>query len=49
MTENKNILEIRDLHKEFYIKGQKFEVLSGVNLEVKRGEMIAIVGASGCR
>ncbi len=48
MTENKNILEIRDLHKEFYIKGQKFEVLSGVNLEVKRGEMIAIVGASGC-
>ncbi len=48
MAESKNILEIRDLHKEFYIKGQQFKVLSGVNLEVKRGEMLAIVGASGC-
>ena len=48
MAENGNILEIQDLHKEFYIKGQKFEVLSGVDLTVKRGEMIAIVGASGC-
>ncbi len=48
MAENRNILEIRDLHKEFYIKGQQFKVLSGVNLEVRRGEIIAIVGASGC-
>lgn len=48
MAESKNILEIRDLHKEFYIKGQQFRVLSGVNLEVERGEIVAIVGASGC-
>lgn len=48
MAEQENILEIRDLHKEFYIKGQKIEVLSGVNLSVKKGELVAIVGASGC-
>ena len=48
MAEKKNILEIRDLHKNFYIKGQKLEVLSGVNLTVKDGELVAIVGASGC-
>ena len=35
MAEKKNILEIRDLHKNFYIKGQKLEVLSGVNLNVQ--------------
>lgn len=48
MAEKGNILEIRNLHKDFYIKGQKLEVLSGVNLTVKEGELIAIVGASGC-
>lgn len=48
MAANGNILEIRDLHKNFYIKGQKLEVLSGVNLTVKDGELVAIVGASGC-
>ena len=48
MAEKKNILEIRELHKNFYIKGQKLEVLSGVNLNVQDGELVAIVGASGC-
>ena len=48
MAANGDILEIRDLHKNFYIKGQKLEVLSGVNLTVKDGELVAIVGASGC-
>ena len=48
MAESKNILEIRDLYKNFFIKGQKLEVLAGVNLDVKDGELVAIVGASGC-
>ncbi len=48
MENQENILEIRDLHKDFYIRGQKIEVLSGVNLNVKKGELVAIVGASGC-
>lgn len=48
MANQENILEIRDLHKNFFIKGQKIEVLSGVNLNVKKGKLVAIVGASGC-
>ena len=48
MAEMKNILDIRDLHKDFYIKGQRREVLCGVDLTVKEGEILAIVGASGC-
>lgn len=37
------ILEIQDLHKRF---GQ-LEVLKGVSLKVRKGEVIAIIGASG--
>ena len=48
MAEMKNILDIRNLHKDFYIKGQRREVLAGVDLTVKEGEILAIVGASGC-
>lgn len=48
MTEQNNILEIRDLRKEFFIKGQKLEVLTGIDLDVKKEELVAIVGASGC-
>jgi lipoprotein-releasing system ATP-binding protein len=42
------ILEARDLFKT-YVGGDggKIHVLEGVNLDVKRGEMVAIVGASG--
>lgn len=48
MAAVENILEIRDLHKHFYIGGEKKEILTGVNMTIKAGEMIAIVGASGC-
>lgn len=42
------ILEARDLHKS-YVGGDggEIHVLEGVNLDVRRGEMVAIVGASG--
>ncbi|MHA1992057.1 MAG: ABC transporter ATP-binding protein [Candidatus Hodarchaeales archaeon] len=44
-----NILEVKDLHKK-YGEGTSAEVhaLRGTNLEVKEGEMIAIMGPSGC-
>jgi octopine/nopaline transport system ATP-binding protein len=37
------ILEVRDLHKRF----GALEVLKGISLRVKKGEVIAIIGASG--
>lgn len=37
------ILSVKNLHKSF----KKTEVLKGVNLEVKRGEVIALVGKNG--
>ena len=37
------VVEIRDLHKRF----GELEVLKGISLRVKKGEVIAIIGASG--
>ncbi|MHA2172959.1 MAG: ABC transporter ATP-binding protein, partial [Candidatus Kariarchaeaceae archaeon] len=43
------ILDIKGLHKR-YNEGKSNEVhaLRGVDLEVKKGDMMAIMGASGC-
>lgn len=43
------ILDVRELHKK-YAPGTQAEVhaLRGVDLEVRKGEMIAIMGPSGC-
>ena len=37
------LLEVRNIHKRF----GKVEVLKGISLEVARGELVSIVGASG--
>lgn len=49
MVQTNNILEIHELHK-FYAKGTNSEVhaLRGIDLTIKKGEMIAIMGTSGC-
>ena len=44
---NNLILSCRDLRKTFTIGNVDVPVLKGVNLDVQRGERIAIVGASG--
>ena len=36
-----------DLQKAFHINNASIEVLKGISLEIARGEMLAIVGASG--
>ena len=41
------LLDIRGLHKSFVHMGATIEVLKGLSLQVSRGEMCAIVGASG--
>lgn len=41
------MLELKGITRNFVQGGQTLEVLCGVNLQVKRGEIIALVGASG--
>ena len=43
----KNILELRDVIKTYRQGKQTLEVLSGVNLEIGSGEVVALVGQSG--
>ena len=47
MSERPPVLSIRDLHR-FYRSGDKvLHVLNGVNLEVRAGEIIGLIGPSG--
>jgi len=41
------LLEVRDLHKTFQTEQAEIRVLQGVDLDLQRGERLAIVGQSG--
>jgi lipoprotein-releasing system ATP-binding protein len=41
------MIKVTDLHKSFVMDAYELPVLKGINLEIQRGELIAIVGASG--
>jgi len=45
--DNYIILKAQGLYKSYQTMAGKLHVLKGVDLEVKKGEMIAVVGASG--
>lgn len=40
-------LETRNVHKSYHFAGGRLDVLLGVDLQIKRGEILVIVGASG--
>ncbi len=42
-----NIIQTQDLKKDYGSKGVKFQALNGINLEVQKGEFLAIMGPSG--
>jgi oligopeptide/dipeptide ABC transporter ATP-binding protein len=42
-----NLLTIRDLHTYFYTEDGVVKALNGVNLDIKRGEVLGLVGESG--
>ena len=44
------LLEVKELKKGFGSKtfGTRIEVLKGVNLQIKQGELVALMGPSGC-
>ena len=41
------MLKIKNLHKYFFINGEKYEVLKNINVEIKKGEKVVIIGPSG--
>lgn len=41
------MIKVTELHKSFSMGSYDLPVLRGINLEIQRGELIAIVGASG--
>ncbi len=43
-----SILELNDLRLSFYTPLGEIEAVRGINLELKKGEILAVVGESGC-
>ncbi|MBN2568340.1 MAG: ABC transporter ATP-binding protein [Deltaproteobacteria bacterium] len=41
------MIEVSNLKKTFIMDGNRIEVLKGINLEIKKGDSIAILGVSG--
>jgi len=47
MQSNEILLECRELKKSFQIRRRNMPILNGLNLQIKRGEIVAISGKSG--
>ncbi len=45
---NNYVLELKDLAISFYTKKGEVEAVRGINLTLKKGEILCIVGESGC-
>jgi len=46
-TDNETIIKISDLRKSYYLGKTELPVLKGLDLEIKKGEFVAILGPSG--
>jgi oligopeptide/dipeptide ABC transporter ATP-binding protein len=47
-TNNSKILEIKNLKTQFFTEAGAVKAVDSVNLDVKRGEVLGLVGESGC-
>ena len=43
-----NVLTIKNLSKTYFTKLGSVEALNNINLDIKKGEIIGIIGSSGC-
>ena len=41
------MIELRDIHKTYFLGDASFPILQGVDLHIDRGELVALTGASG--
>lgn len=46
-TDSQLVVRLRNVTKEYRLEGKSLPVLRGVSLDVKRGEVIAVIGRSG--
>ena len=44
---NDAVFEVKDISKRYTLGGQTLQILRGVDLSIRKGEMVGIVGASG--
>ena len=42
------ILEVRDLHTHFFLRRGVLKAVDGVSFSLRRGEVLGLVGESGC-
>ena len=47
MAEKNNLIELVNIHRAFWQGGERLNILNGVDLSVKPGETISLVGPSG--
>ncbi|MEO8071280.1 MAG: ABC transporter ATP-binding protein [Acidobacteriota bacterium] len=47
MSEQPALVKIRDVHKHFTRGNERIDVLKGVNLDIPRGDFLALMGPSG--
>src|SRR3972149_6761485 len=46
--ENASIIQVKGVHKTYDTGKVKVHALRGVDLSIKKGEMVAVMGTSGC-
>ncbi|HEY4721886.1 MAG TPA: ABC transporter ATP-binding protein, partial [Anaerolineae bacterium] len=47
-SQSETLLAVRDLHTSFYTHEGVVKAVDGISFEVKRGEILGLVGESGC-